>query len=329
MSSNYTINGTSADDSLNGSSGDDTLSGFDGNDILVGGLGSDTLNGGAGNDTLTSDAASGARGSYDRDVFVFGDVQNESIGNDVITDFDVNGFNGGEVSFDTLSLRLGAQDFELSTGSDIVYFAQVLAQDGNANTAAFSDGQDIIFVFGRDSDGAIINSIRLEGVIGDDGLTGGSDQNFVVIGPYDLVFAGDNTGSQTFVGGAGNDQIDGSAGNDFIDGGNGGDTIIISAGNDFLIGGAGSDTFVISDIADGATSQDVIDDFEIGVDVLDVSGLAGVSSFDDLFITTNDSGNIAIFISDTQSLTLNNLTCLLYTSPSPRDQRGSRMPSSA
>ena len=26
---------------------------------------------------------------------------------------------------------------------------------------------------------------------------------------------------------------------------------------------------------------------------------------------------------------INNYTCLLYTSPSPRDQRGSRMPSSA
>ena len=29
------------------------------------------------------------------------------------------------------------------------------------------------------------------------------------------------------------------------------------------------------------------------------------------------------------SLTTQNITCLLYTSPSPRDQRGSRMPSSA
>ena len=28
-------------------------------------------------------------------------------------------------------------------------------------------------------------------------------------------------------------------------------------------------------------------------------------------------------------MTENELTCLLYTSPSPRDQRGSRMPSSA
>ena len=30
-----------------------------------------------------------------------------------------------------------------------------------------------------------------------------------------------------------------------------------------------------------------------------------------------------------QALALNSQTCLLYTSPSPRDQRGSRMPSSA
>ena len=30
-----------------------------------------------------------------------------------------------------------------------------------------------------------------------------------------------------------------------------------------------------------------------------------------------------------QSSVYRNLTCLLYTSPSPRDQRGSRMPSSA
>ena len=30
-----------------------------------------------------------------------------------------------------------------------------------------------------------------------------------------------------------------------------------------------------------------------------------------------------------KALTTHNLVCLLYTSPSPRDQRGSRMPSSA
>ena len=32
---------------------------------------------------------------------------------------------------------------------------------------------------------------------------------------------------------------------------------------------------------------------------------------------------------DIRVLEVGHLTCLLYTSPSPRDQRGSRMPSSA
>ena len=37
--------------------------------------------------------------------------------------------------------------------------------------------------------------------------------------------------------------------------------------------------------------------------------------------------NPALFVATT--LIGNNVACLLYTSPSPRDQRGSRMPSSA
>ena len=38
----------------------------------------------------------------------------------------------------------------------------------------------------------------------------------------------------------------------------------------------------------------------------------------------NDSNDILRWVDDTQAT-----PCLLYTSPSPRDQRGSRMPSSA
>ena len=34
-------------------------------------------------------------------------------------------------------------------------------------------------------------------------------------------------------------------------------------------------------------------------------------------------------LTEKESLLLTNICCLLYTSPSPRDQRGSRMPSSA
>ena len=39
--------------------------------------------------------------------------------------------------------------------------------------------------------------------------------------------------------------------------------------------------------------------------------------------------DLSSHIQDLNPDTLNFKTCLLYTSPSPRDQRGSRMPSSA
>ena len=45
-----------------------------------------------------------------------------------------------------------------------------------------------------------------------------------------------------------------------------------------------------------------------------------------LLLITNKSSNI---MEDLETLRLLAKFCLLYTSPSPRDQRGSRMPSSA
>ena len=40
-------------------------------------------------------------------------------------------------------------------------------------------------------------------------------------------------------------------------------------------------------------------------------------------------GLLVIEVKDWKLTTIQNIDCLLYTSPSPRDQRGSRMPSSA
>ena len=48
--------------------------------------------------------------------------------------------------------------------------------------------------------------------------------------------------------------------------------------------------------------------------------------------TTSDDAEFgAVILNDYGEIEISNgiLTCLLYTSPSPRDQRGSRMPSSA
>ena len=156
---------------LSGTSDDDILFGSEGNDAIVGGLGSDTLYGGAGDDILTSDEANGANDSFDQDIFVFGEVDTSSIGNDVITDFDTNNFNGGENNFDTLELTIGGEVQVLSTGSDLIDFAELLNTDDNEDTAAFRDGDDLVFVFQRDALGEVTDSIRLEDVIGDDGIT--------------------------------------------------------------------------------------------------------------------------------------------------------------
>jgi len=113
------------------------------------------------------------------------------------------------------------------------------------------------------------------------------------------------------LGNGGNDNLVGSAGNDFIDGGAGDDELFsggLNSGNDVLIGGEGSDTFAVFRTADGESSHDVIVDFEQGEDALDISSLSGVSSFEELFITTNDSGNVAIFLSEDQSISFENQT---------------------
>ena len=64
------------------------------------------------------------------------------------------------------------------------------------------------------------------------------------------------------------------------------------------------------------------------------SYLADLSKFDDMRSLTSDIINehpkIDVIVNNAGVFKVpNSVTCLLYTSPSPRDQRGSRMPSSA
>ena len=165
-----------------GSTAGETLVGGEANDVIVGGAGSDTLFGGAGNDTLTGDQTDGGIFGSDQDTFAISEIAPGNVGNDVITDFDVNNFDGGENNFDTLTLTLGNQDFSLSTGQDFLEFAELLDNDGNDDTGTLIDGDDIIFVFGRNSLGFITDSVRLKDVIGDDGLTNASLAAFNRVG---------------------------------------------------------------------------------------------------------------------------------------------------
>ena len=299
------------DDGVQDLDGDNVIFGTSGADNLVGGLGSDILNGGAGNDTLTGDQVDGTNGNSDQDVFVFEDVQNTSIGNNVITDFDTNNFNGGERNFDTLSLSFNGEDLNIATGRDVNEFAQLLASDGDVDTGAFEDnGDDIVFVFDRDGNGGVTDSIRLVDVIGDDGIEGGVLQTFVATVPenapvIDEPVIEDETGTinggngnDLLVGGTGNDTINGGNGDDNLDGGTGNDTLIGDSGNDLLTGGKGADTFVLSN----SSGFDRITDFGNGNDVIDLSA-TDFEDFGDVNLV-EQNGTVFIFIDEDSSVEL-------------------------
>lgn len=263
-----TLIGTSETDIIDGLGGDDIIDGLASRDTLIGGRGSDTLTGGLGDDILTGDQANGANNQFDQDIFVLGDVSNAHIGNDIITDFDTNNYRGGENNYDTLSFRFNATNYNLSTGRDIVNFVFAIEHDGDIDTDALRDGKDIIFVFDRNEDGLITDSIRLEDVIGDDGIWN-YRLNYVSI---DNLNAGDGF---VLTGQDADDTISGYRGNDLIDGGSGADTLIGGRGSDTLIGGFGND-ILTGDQANGYNDyydRDVfqyssVDTSDIGNDVI-------------------------------------------------------------
>ena len=123
-----------------------------------------------------------------------------------------------------------------------------------------------------------------------DGIAGDVD-----FSAFDVTFANDPAAIQDanladdniFIGGDGNENLNGKAGNDILIGGNGEDLIIGSLGTDTLTGGGDADTFLYA-LGDGGSDialADVITDFEDG---LDQFGLLGGLTFEDLEISSSD-----------------------------------------
>lgn len=135
---------------------------------------------------------------------------------------------------------------------------------------------------------------------GNDRLDGGSDSDWVVADAalamtVDLSISGlQSTGSgkdvllgiENAMGGAGADRLIGSTGGNVLDGGAGNDVLRGRAGADVLIGGTGQDdmgggidgdrdVFVFRSAGDSAAgiSRDLVRDFVLGVDVIDLAGI--------------------------------------------------------
>ena len=300
--------GTINDDFIAAMNGDDHVSGLAGDDTLVGGLGDDTLLGGAGNDRLLGDGGNNVfnagsnvfDGGADFDTVIYShaitnviiNLQNGQHARAAVNDSFVNieGFVGTDLgdSFvldqaDNRIIGRGGDDFiDGWTGNDTLVggagrdflhgnygfdIASYVTSPQAVNIGMIGVGQ------GGDAEGDVLSWI--EGIIG-------STHNDTISG---------SAGFERLVGHDGNDSISGLGNDDKLLGGNGNDTLDAGSGRDILRGGDGADRLIAGTDgkrdalfgggADGDTdvfvfsstgADAVIKDFELGVDLIEISG---------------------------------------------------------
>jgi Ca2+-binding RTX toxin-like protein len=257
------VSGTAGIDLIFGGLGNDKLAGGDEFDVLVGDAGDDELKGENGNDRL--DGGSGT------DTLIGGD------GNDVlIGGADADSMTGG-------------------IGNDVYYVDHV----GDTVTENLNEGSDTVYTsatFSLAGAASGVEVLSLQGTADIDGTGNGLDN--AIYG---------NSGQNTLNGGDGNDTILGRAGDDVLNGGNGNDRLEGDAGADMLNGGDGNDVLIggaDADIFAFATNwgADIIQDFQDGVDVIDMRAVDGLNGFSELTITQTGTSTIVTFEGNTISL---------------------------
>jgi len=164
---------------------------------------------------------------------------------------------------------------------------------GNDTVSGF-DGADVI----NGSHGAdLVNGNRgndyVAGGSGDDRVLGGRGHD-EVRGGRDQDFVNGNRGHDVVHGDLGNDILHGGQHNDSIFGGEGNDIIFGDRGDDVLHGGAGNDVFTFS----SGGGRDIISDFTIGQDRIDLVRLGFASREEALLNTSFAQGNTLINLGD-------------------------------
>lgn len=195
-------------------------------------------------------------------------VQNGGAGDDLVSaNRDNSAFFLGE----------GDDDLTASAGRD---YANLGSGDDQADMGAGDDitlgGAGADRIFGDTGNDALFGGLgndSLSGGLGGDNLAGGDGE--------DSIWGG--TGADTLAGGAGNDTISGfdpikggangiiaGDGADLLVGGEGDDRLLLGRG-DLAVGGAGKDVFDLDTRWGDGTGQFVIDDFQRGLDRLELT----------------------------------------------------------
>ncbi len=160
-------------------------------------------------------------------------------------------------------------------------FAVVNVADDNAPSALFVDD---LYITDRTS------------INGSDDV----DDTYVGFATDETVFGGG--GADTIDGGGGNDALYGGADNDTLTGGLGSDLIVGGTGDDILVGGVDIDTFLFIE-GDGV---DVINDFEVGTDVIDLADFRfnGVDDFEQTIVPGQNGDDNLIDLGNGQTITV-------------------------
>lgn len=195
-------------------------------------------------------------------------VQNGSGGDDLVSaDHDNSAFFLGD----------GNDDLTASAGKD---YTQLGSGDDQADMGAGDDialgGAGADRLFGETGNDTLLGGLdndSLAGGLGNDSLSGGDGA--------DEIWGG--TGADTLLGDIGNDSLSGfdpikggangliaSDGVDFLGGGEGDDHLLLGRG-DFAVGGAGNDVFEMDTRWSDGAGQFVIDDFQRGLDRLELT----------------------------------------------------------
>ena len=258
LSTGVSLSGTTGADSITGGAGADTIHGRGGGDVVDGGAGDDLVDyegtealigGGGGADTLVLDAAGGIT-AVDLGVASGAD---QTIGDTVtVTDFE---------NVDATILSSGVQITGSAAGNRLTGGAgdDTIHGAGGADVVHAGAGADRVDYWGSEDtlDGGIgTNTLVMKAAATVDlsqaDQTLGDATNVLAFQNVDasaLSSGATLTGTASvnqFIGGAGDDTIDGADGADVITGGAGDDRILYHGGEASLDGGTGNDTLVLA-----------------------------------------------------------------------------------
>jgi len=223
---NHVLVGLGGNDTINGASGSDDIFGGSGNDYLRGNDGEDTFHFEGtqfGNDTIVGETGS----SNDR--IVVDNVDGIQLsGNDLILKV-MDSATKTDASSIVVSNWLTNTDgrINITTTNNTNLYYGYSGETREYQLSMGSNGNDTISFSGY------ADNVMYAGQNGSDSIVGGSGDDFLY---------GDN-GYDTIYGGAGNDQIYDGGGNDVVYGGDGGDFLRIGGGNDSVSGGLGNDVY--------------------------------------------------------------------------------------